>query len=384
MVLLHIKRYYFMLRIYISVVNIKPIFTVLVVLFFTSYQSAAQKKGALRLLDWKPKSQMVVARTEITGPKFPVIDIHNHLGKLDKMEDYLQVMTKAGVETAISLDGHSKNFFYRDHLKKSNAVAGNRVLVFFAPEWERIDEKDFGVNEARRLEEAVRLGARGIKVYKRLGLTVKDQSGKVIPGDDLRLDPVWAKCGELGIPVLMHVSDPKAFFTPVDQYNERYDELGAHPEWSYYGDEYPDKDSILAQRNRVLAKHRNTIFIGAHVANMPEELATVSRWLDQYPNLYVEIGARISELGRQPYTARKFMIKYQDRVLFGSDTEPDADAYRIYYRFLETEDEYIDPAGGHHLQGRWMIYGLHLPDGVLEKIYNKNARKLLSQFKGKK
>jgi predicted TIM-barrel fold metal-dependent hydrolase len=373
-----------MQRICFPVANAGPVFAVLAVVLLAGYQSSAQETGTLRLLDWKPTSQMVVAKTEITRPKFPVIDIHNHLGRVEKTQTYLSEMTKAGVETAISLDGHSKDFFYREHLKKSNDAAGRRVVVFFAPEWERIDEPDFGLNEAKRLEEAVRLGARGVKVYKRLGLTVKDKSGKVVPVDDPRLDPVWAKCGELGIPVLMHVSDPKAFFTPVDQYNERYDELGAHPEWSYYGDAYPDKDSILAQRNRVLAKHRNTTFIGAHVANMPEELGTVAKWLDQYPNLYVEIGARISELGRQPYTARKFMIRYQDRVLFGSDTEPDANAYRIYYRFLETEDEYIDPAGGHHLQGRWMIYGLHLPDSVLEKIYNKNARRLLSQFKGKK
>ncbi|HEV7330907.1 MAG TPA: amidohydrolase family protein [Flavisolibacter sp.] len=343
----------------------------------------AQQSGDLKLLDWKPKSQMVVAKTEISRPKFPVIDIHNHLGRVEKTAAYLKEMEKAGVEAAVSLDGHSKNFYYREHLKKSGELAGDKIIVFFAPEWERIDETDFGSNEAKRLEEAVKLGARGIKVYKRLGLTVKDKTGKVVPVDDPRFDPIWAKCGELGIPVLMHVSDPKAFFTPVDKYNERYDELGAHPDWSYYGDAYPDKDTILAQRNRVLAKHPTTIFIGAHVANMPEELATVSKWLDQYPNLYVEIGARISELGRQPFTARKFMIKYQDRVLFGSDTEPNAHAYRIYYRFLETEDEYIDPSDGHHLQGRWMIYGLNLPDSVLEKIYNKNARKVLSQFKAK-
>ena len=346
------------------------------------FNAIAQEKGSLRLLDWKPKSQMVVPVTVISKPRFPVIDIHNHLGRLENTESYLKEMEKAGVVSAVSLDGHSKDFFYREHISKAQSVAGNKIIVFFAPEWERIDEPGFGVNEAGRLEEAVKAGARGVKVYKRLGLTVKDKTGKVVPVDDPRLDPIWAKCGELGIPVLMHVSDPKAFFTPVDQYNERYDELGAHPEWSYYGDEYPDKEEILAQRNRVLAKHKQTIFIGAHVANMPEELATVSKWLYEYPNLYVEIGARISELGRQPVTCRKFMIKHQDRVLFGSDTSPNAEAYKIYYRFLETNDEYFDPAGGHHVQGRWMIYGVDLPDKVLKKIYNKNAKKILSRYKG--
>ena len=225
------------------------------------------------------------------------------------------------------------------------------------------------------------MGIRGLKIFKSLGLTLRDKSGKLIPVDDPRIDPIWAKCGELGIPVMVHVSDPKAFFTPLDQFNERYDELGAHPSWSFYGDQYSSKEEILAQRNRVFARHPNTIFIGAHVATLPEELHTVAMWLDCYPNLYVDICARISELGRQPYTARKFIIKYQDRILFGTDTACDAEAYRIYYRFLETDDEYIDPSGGHHLQGRWMIYGIHLPDEVLEKVYNKNALKLLGLCK---
>jgi predicted TIM-barrel fold metal-dependent hydrolase len=225
------------------------------------------------------------------------------------------------------------------------------------------------------------MGARGLKIAKDLGLSFKDKSGKLIPVDDPRIDPIWEKCGELGIPVEIHVSDPKAFFTPVDEFNERYDELGAHPGWSFYGDEFPSKEEILAQRNRVIARHPNTIFIGAHMGNLPEELHIVANWLDVYPNFYVDIDARISDIGRQPYTARKFLIKYQDRVLFGTDTPCNAEAYRIYYRFLETDDEYFDPAGGHHLQGRWMIYGVHLPDEVLEKIYNKNALKILGMIK---
>ena len=195
------------------------------------------------------------------------------------------------------------------------------------------------------------------------------------------MDPIWAKCGERGIPVVIHVSDPKAFFTPTDRYNERYDELGAHPNWAFHGDQFPSKEEILAQRNRVIARHPETVFIGAHVGNLPEELHRVGNWLDIYPNFYVEIGARISDLGRQPFTARKFFIKYQDRILFGSDTQPNVDAYRVYYRFLETDDEYFDPGGSHHRQARWMIYGLHLPDGVLKKVYNKNALKILSRFK---
>lgn len=349
----------------------------LILLVVTVAMGVNTEAQDLKLLDWKPRSELVVRKTEILYPRYPVIDIHNHLGKLEDMEAYLKEMDKAGVHIAVSLDGHSKDDFYKEHLRKSQAISKNRLLVFFAPDWQRIDEANFGANEARRLEEAVRMGARGLKVFKELGLTIKDKSGKIVPVDDPRLDPIWSKCGELRIPVMIHVSDPKAFWKPVDQYNERYDELAAHPDWSFYGDKFPPKEEILDQRNRVIARHPKTIFIGAHMANMPEDLGRIAVWLDQYPNLYVDIDARISELGRQPYSARKFMIRYQDRVLFGTDTPPDAKAYSIYYRFLETDDEYINPAEAHHLQGRWMIYGLYLPDEVLEKIYYKNALKLL-------
>lgn len=349
--------------------------------FFTPLFLNAQS-GDLKLLDWRPQSQMVVKETKILKAKYPVIDIHNHLGNLENAEKYLEEMDKAGIWKCVSLDGNSKDDFYIEHLKVSQSVSKDRFIVFFRPDFTKIDEPDFGKKEAEKLEKAVEMGARGLKISKVLGLTDKDKSGKIIPVDDPRIDPIWAKCGELGIPVEIHVSDPKAFFTPLDKYNERYDELGAHPAWSFFGDEFPSKEEILEQRNRVIARHPNTIFIGAHLGNLPEELHTVAKWLDAYPNFYVDIDARISELGRQPYTARKFFIKYQDRVLFGTDTPPDAESYRVYFRFLETDDEYIDPSGGHHLQGRWMIYGVHLPDEVLEKIYNKNALKILGIFKG--
>jgi predicted TIM-barrel fold metal-dependent hydrolase len=340
--------------------------------------------GDLKLLDWRPNSQLVVKETKVLKPKYPVIDIHNHLGNLDNTEKYLEEMDKAGVWMCVSLDGNSKDDRYVEHLKVSQSVAKDRFLVFFRPDFDKIDEPDFGRKEAEKLEKAVKMGARGLKIAKNLGLTARDNTGQLVPVDDPRIDPIWAKCGELGIPVMIHVSDPKAFFTPVDKYNERYDELGAHPNWSFYGDEFPSKEEILAQRNRVFAKHPNTIFIGAHMGTLPEELHVVANWLDVYPNFYVDIDARISDIGRQPRTARKFLIKYQDRVMFGTDTPPDAEAYQIYYRFLETDDEYIDPSGGHHLQGRWMIYGVYLPDEVLEKIYNKNALKILSMYKGAK
>lgn len=336
----------------------------------------------LKLLDWQPKSQLVVKETKIITPKFPVIDIHNHLGNLDMTERYLQEMNEAGVWMCVSLDGRSKDDFYKKHLKVSQQFSKDRLLVFFAPDFSKIDERDFGLKEAQKLEEAVKIGVRGVKIFKSLGLTLKDKNGEIVAVDDPRIDPIWTKCGELGIPVIIHVSDPKAFHAgPIDRYNERYEELVRHPNWSFYGDEFPSKDEILEQRNNIIERHPNTIFIGAHMGNLPEELGIVAMWLEKYPNLYVDIDARISELGRQPYTARKFMIKYQDRVLFGMDNAPNAEMYRGYYRFLETDDEYFDsvPAGR---QGKWMIYGLYLPDEVLEKIYNKNALKIFDMFKG--
>src|SRR5688572_23126251 len=266
--------------------------TLLGVAWLRSGNSFAQD---LKLLEWKPISQMVVHKTTVVYPKFPVIDIHNHLGELDKMEHYLEEMDKAGVSIAVSLDGHSKNDFYKQHLKKSHLLSKDRLLVFFAPDWQRIDEPNFGINEAKRLEEAAKSGVRGVKVFKSLGLTIKDKNGKIVPVDDPRLDPIWAKCGELKIPVMVHVSDPKAFFTPIDEHNERYDELAAHPEWSFYGDNFPSKEEILAQRNRVIARHPRTNFIGAHMGNLPEDLGMVSMWLEQYSNFYVDIDARISE-----------------------------------------------------------------------------------------
>lgn len=338
----------------------------------------------LKLLDWQPISQMTVKETQIIKPKFPVIDIHNHLWELDKSEHYLNEMDKAGVSICIGLDAFSKDDFYKKHLEASHSVSKKRFHIYFSPDFSNIGEADFGENEAKKLEYAVKMGVRGLKIFKNLGLDYKDKTGEYIRVDDPRIDPIWAKCGELGIPVMIHVSDPKAFHSgPIDQFNERYDELAHNPNWSFYGHEYPSKEDILNQRNRVIAKHPNTIFIGAHMGNLPEDLGQVAMWLEKYQNFYVDVSARISELGRQPYTARKFLINYKDRVLFGTDTPPDAEAYRVYYRFLETDDEYFDPTPAHNQQGRWMIYGVYLPDNVLEKIYYKNALKIMSVFKGK-
>ncbi len=176
---------------------------------------------------------------------------------------------------------------------------------------------------------------------------------------------------------MIHSGDPAAFFTPLDRNNERWHELNEHPDWLFYGERFPAQADVLGQLMRVVARHPETTFIGAHFGNNAEDLATVGRWLDEYPNMMIDIDARISELGRQPYTARRFFLKYQDRIMFGTDTTPRRQAFRIYYRFLETDDEYFDCAASHHLQGFWRIYGIFLPDDVLAKIYHKNAERVL-------
>lgn len=337
-------------------------------------------KADLRLLDWEPVSQLKVKQTNVLKPKFPVIDIHNHLSNIENLEQYLSEMDAAGVVACVSLDGNSADDFYIKHYNACNSIAPDRFIMFFHPDFVRATQPGEAIKEAERLEEAVRkYGFCGVKVFKQLGLEYKDSNGKLIPIDDSRLDPIWSKCGELGIPVVIHTADPEAFFTPIDRYNERYDELASHPHWSFSDrTKYLEKPDLLMQRNNLIARHPGTTFICAHFANLPEDLAQVSEWLDKYPNMMIDISARIGDIGRQPFTARKFLIKHQDRILFGSDTEPNATAYRIYYRFFETDDEYIDPSAGHHRQGRWAIYGIDLPDTVLRKLYYENAQKLLN------
>jgi uncharacterized protein len=254
--------------------------------------------------------------------------------------------------------------------------SSDRFIVFANIDWSRIDEPEFGRQAARQLEEDVKAGARGLKIFKSLGLTIKDKTGKFVAIDDPRLDPIWAKAGELGICVAIHSSDPDAFFLPIDRFNERYEELQKHPDWGFYGSQFPSKETLLRQRNNIIERHPKTIFVALHVANHPENLAEVASWLDRYPNMYVEIGARLNELGRQPYTARRFFIKYADRILFGTDMTPKTSMYRTWFRFLETFDEHFDYFS-RPTQGRWKIYGINLPDNVLEKVYRGNAKKIL-------
>jgi len=245
----------------------------------------------------------------------------------------------------------------------------------------------FGETEARRLRDGVAAGAAGLKVWKLLGLRARDVSGRLVPVDDPRLDQLWAAAGELGVPITIHIADPIAFFDPLDARNERWEELQAHPDWHFWPtrprgrpemDGFPPFDELIDGLEAVVVRHPATTFIGAHVGCAPEDLGRVSAILERCPNFHVDLAARVAELGRQPYTARAFFLRWPDRILFGTDSGPDAAMYAVHYRFLETIDESFD-YGTDEVpgQGRWQIHGLGLPEDVLAKVYRDNARRLI-------
>ena len=335
----------------------------------------------LLLRDFKPRSMLVVPVHEVERAAFPAIDVHNHVNDARgadgavPVDELLARMDRLNVKRIVVLTGRWGEKLQQvvDRMAKAHP---DRFTVFTEPDWSRIDEPGFGVAMAAQIRDGVARGARGLKITKVLGLQVRDRTGQLVTVDDPRLDPMWAECGTLRIPVAIHVSDPDAFFEPVDATNERWDELGEYPEWSFHGPRFPAKRAILDARNRVFARHPGTTFIALHVANHPEDLGDVSGVLDRYPNVVVETGARHAELGRQPRRAREFFLKYQDRVLFGTDYAPEEAMYRNWFRFLETADEHFDYWHA-PTQGRWKISGLDLPRDVLEKVYQKNAERVL-------
>jgi predicted TIM-barrel fold metal-dependent hydrolase len=364
--------------------------------------TADEKKDAREMLlrDFAPQSMLATAETTVERPRFPVIDFHTHLtwspglapGEgiqvIAEPSDLLPVMDAKDVRVMVNLTGgHGAGL-----RAAINAHAGphpQRFMVFTEPWWSRVAEPGYASFQADELARARRDGARGLKVLKTLGLYARENvtAGRLLRVDDPRFDPMWEAAGGLDFPVLIHVSDPRAFFLPVDRFNERLDELSAHPEWSFYGGDFPDNRTLQEARRRVMARHPRTQFVCAHAADA-EDLNYVGECLDRHPNMHVDISARIGELGRQPRAARRFFEKYQDRILFGTDAMPNGfdfpqqffgtKLYEIYYRFLETEDEYFDysPASVPP-QGRWRIYGLGLPDKILRKIYYENAARLL-------
>jgi predicted TIM-barrel fold metal-dependent hydrolase len=363
------------------------------------------KPAALPLADYQPTSMLHARETRVERARYPVIDIHTHITESSKSingvdlaserdfhatpDELIPVMDRKNIRTMVNLTG-GFGAGLTETLEKYDKSYRDRFYSFTEPCYSRFLEPDYPRIQAEAIQQARRDGARGLKILKTLGLYLRDNitTGKLVKIDDPRFDPMWDACGQLNMPVAIHISDPIAFFTPTDRFNERYEELNNHPDWSFYGRDFPSNAELIEARNRMMARHPNTRFIVLHVGNFAENLENVSQNLDRFPNMTVDTAARIGELGRQPRAARAFFEKYQDRILFGTDATPNArnypqqlfvDAlYEIYYRFLETDDEYFDYAPAKvPPQGRWRIYGINLPEPILLKVYHANAAREL-------
>ncbi len=326
---------------------------------------------------YDPPSTLVVEEHKVTRAKFPFIDIHNHqfrMGEQD-LNILLAEMDKLNMAVMVNLSGRGMGS--QEHLIKAientRRFDAKRFVVFTNLNMAGFGEPDWTEKALKALEEDVKYGAKGLKIYKSLGMRNVDNNGKLVSVDDPRLDPVWAKCGALGIPVLIHTADPKSFWDPFDENNERWLELKTHP-GRRMGESEVDFEELIQAQHNIFKRHSQTKFINAHMGWYPNDLKKLGELLDEMPNMYVEIGAVIAELGRQPREAYKFMIKYQDRVLFGKDSWV-PDEYQTYFRVLETEDDYFPYHKRYH--AFWRMYGLGLPDEVLKKIYYKNALSLL-------
>ena len=359
----------------------------------------------LQLADFQPRSMLHVPETKVSRSRYPVIDIHTHLSFAARTENgvgigeemkylasadaLLPLMDRKNIRVMVNLTGGVGKGL-EETIRKFQRPYPERFVVFTEPWWERTNQPGYSKFQADEIVRAHQAGARGLKILKILGLYLREgvSKGPLVKIDDPRFDAMWEACGSLGMPVAIHVSDPEAFFFPIDRFNERFEELNNHSDWSFYGGDFPSNRELLEARNRVLVRHPKTQFIVLHVGNDAENLPYVGDCMERLPNMYVELGARIGELGRQPRMARKFFEKYQDRILFGTDAVPHGtdtpqqvfvdELYEIYYRFLEAEDEYFDYAPAPvPPQGRWRIYGLGLPDGILKKVYHENAARLL-------
>jgi predicted TIM-barrel fold metal-dependent hydrolase len=372
--------------------------------------AAAQEPGrppkiTMDLSDYEPKSMLRVPETKVPRPRFPLIDMHTHLSFSAKSSNgvsltgerrfiwpaghLLPTMDRKNIRAMVNLTG-GYGAGLEEAVARFDKAHPGRFYTFTEPCLERFLEPGYPRLQADAIAQARRAGARGLKILKSLGLFLRSNltTGTLVAIDDPRFDPMWDACAQLGLPVAIHISDPAAFFLPTDRFNERFEELNHHPDWSFHGRDFPGNEQLLEARNRVFARHPKTTFVALHVGNFAEDLDNVSAAMDRFPNMMVDIAARIGELGRQPRRARRFFERYQDRIVFGTDAIPDGvetrqqifgdELYDIYYRFLESDDEYFDYAPARvPPQGRWRIYGLQLPEVILRKVYYENAARVL-------
>jgi predicted TIM-barrel fold metal-dependent hydrolase len=359
----------------------------------TAVELDGRQGRELALRNFRPRSQLKVAQHPRFKALFPVVDVHTHFhyklhSSAQALDDFVALMDRHQIAVCVSLDGKLGGQL-EQHRKFLWTKYEDRFVIFANVDWMGDGQEQdpatwachrpgFAERTAEQLAAAVATGVSGLKIFKMFGLGYRNPDGSLIQIDDPRWDPIWKACGDLGIPIIIHTADPAAFFDPIDETNERWEELSRHPDWSFHGDEFPTRTELLEARNRVIARHPGTQFIGAHVANNAEDLATVGQWLDEYPNLWIEPASRIAELGRQPFTAREFLIRYADRLLFGTDGPWPETRLQLYWRFLETRDESFPYSEKPFPpQGFWQIYGVDLPAEVLRKMYHQNAAKLI-------
>ncbi len=337
--------------------------------------SAALAGQTMSIEEYEPKSTLVTPQHILTRARYPFIDVHNHQSSLtpQKVDKLVADMDGINLRIMVNLSGG-----YGDKLKENVHILKDRYdgrfVVFANMDFSNIDAPDYPERVAKQLEEDVRSGAQGLKIFKNFGMDLKDTKGRRIPVDDPRFHLVWDLCARLKIPVLIHTAEPWSFFQPQDRFNERWLELKQFPQRARPPDRYPSWETLMAEQHHLFATHPNTIFINAHLGWLGGNLAELGRLMDQMPNMYTEIGAVLAELGRQPRFAREWFIQHQDRVLFGKDIwEPTE--YYCYFRVLETADEYFDYYRKRH--AFWKMYGLDLPDEVLKKLYYKNALRVI-------
>lgn len=325
--------------------------------------------------EYDPRSMLRVPAHMVTRAKFSFVDVHGHqnIGMgADQVDRLLGEMDALNMRVMVNLSGRQGDALASGI--RTLARTKGRIVVFANLDFRGIDDAAWGENAAAQLARDVRAGAVGLKIFKSLGMTLRDGAGKRIPVDDPRFDPVWAKAGDLNIPVLIHTGEPPAFFLPVDRHNERWLELTQFPDRARPPEQYPSFDALMSEQHRVFRKHPRTRFINAHLGWLGADLERLGALLDSIPNMTTELGAVLYELGRQPRFAREFLTKYQDRVLMGKDIYEQSE-YHVYFRVFETADEYFDYYRRRH--AFWKMYGLHLPDAILRKIYYANALKVI-------
>ena len=344
-------------------------------------------RNDLLLKDFKPDSTLKAKRTEIRKAKIPVIDMHNHLTPVFNFtsnyspQDLIKVMDEMGIVAMTNLNGGWGDTLV-DNLNRFDRAYPGRFLTFCNLDFSLMtDMPAFSTHVKQTITEGAKQGMRAIKIFKEVGLRYKDSAGNVVLPDDDKLRVVWETAAKVDLPVLYHIADPLAFFQPLTPNNERIEQLIASPHWSFYGPEFPSRDKLLECQQKMLEKNPHTRYILPHIASNPEDLEYVSHLFDTYSNFVVDTSARVGDLGRQPYAARKFMIKYADRILYGLDAPPNREMYTISFRFFETDDEYFNDRGeSSDIPRRWMIYGIYLPDDVLKKIYHDNTVKVFGEL----